>query len=86
MSDLAVISNVGFYRIDDIIGNPKADPPIPAIIPISKAGFYAGIKKGIYPAPTKHGSMSFWGKSIIHKLVESISNGESQSDISGEQS
>lgn len=40
---------VGFVRIAQIIGDPKAVPPIPAIIPISRSGWWAGVKSGRFP-------------------------------------
>ena len=41
----------GFLRLDQILGNPKADPPIAAIIPVSKSTWYAGQKEGRFPTP-----------------------------------
>lgn len=43
----------GFYRLPDIIGNPKADPPKPAIIPVSKSNWWDGVRTGRYPKPVK---------------------------------
>ena len=40
-----------FLRLKNIIGDPKANPPIPAIIPISKSSWWNGIKSGRYPKP-----------------------------------
>lgn len=39
----------GFLRLAQIVGNPKAEPPISAIIPISRSTFLAGVKSGRYP-------------------------------------
>lgn len=39
----------GFLRLSQIIGNRNVSPPIPAIIPISRSTFLAGIKSGRYP-------------------------------------
>ena len=39
-----------YLRLKQIIGDPKADPPISPILPISKSSWYAGIKSGRYPA------------------------------------
>ena len=43
----------GLLRLRQIIGDPKANPPVPAIIPVSRSSFYAGIQTGIYPPPQK---------------------------------
>ena len=40
-------------RLRAIIGDPKADPPIPAIIPISASSWWAGVKSGRYPQPAR---------------------------------
>ena len=42
------IPNHSFLRIWQIIGNPKANPPIPALIPISRTSWLNGVKIGIY--------------------------------------
>jgi prophage regulatory protein len=43
----------GLVRLSQIVGNPKANPPIPPIIPISKSGWWQGVKEGRYPKPVK---------------------------------
>lgn len=43
------LPETGFLRLHQIIGNPKAEPPIPAIIPVSKSTWWAGVKSGRYP-------------------------------------
>ena len=47
------LPETGFLRITQIIGNPKAIPPIPAIIPVSKSTWWEGVKSGRYPKPVK---------------------------------
>jgi len=47
------LPETGFLRIWHIIGDPKAIPPIPALIPISRTSFLNGIKSGKYPKPVK---------------------------------
>lgn len=49
-------------------------PEVLAIIPVSRATWYEGIKKGRFPAPVKLGSrVSLWRCSDIEQLVASIS-------------
>jgi prophage regulatory protein len=45
----------GFVRLTSIIGDTKANPPIPALVPVSKSAWWAGIKSGKYPAGIKLG-------------------------------
>ena len=48
-----ILPETGYLRLSQIIGNPKADPPIPAIIPVSKSTWWAGVKSGRFPQPVK---------------------------------
>ena len=50
---MITIPETGFLRLPQIIGNPKAVPPIPAIIPVKKSCWWAGCKSGRFPAPVK---------------------------------
>lgn len=43
----------GFLRLTQIIGNAKANPPIPAIIPVSKSTIWEWVKIGRFPRPIK---------------------------------
>ena len=64
-----------FLSLKNIIGDPKANPPIPAIIPISKSSWWNGIKSGRYPKPIKLGeNTTVWKENDIRKLVEKLSN------------
>jgi len=47
------LPETGFVRLFQIIGNPKATPPIPAIIPVSKTTWFKGVREGRYPKPSK---------------------------------
>ena len=61
----------GFLRLRQIIGDPKADPPIPPIIPVSRSAWYEGIKSGRFPAPVKLGPRtSVYRVSSIRKLID----------------
>lgn len=61
----------GFVRLAHIIGNSKANPPIPAIIPVSKSSWWAGVKSGRYPQPCKLGPRTTaWRVEDIRALIE----------------
>ncbi len=47
------LPETGFLRLSQIIGNPKTTPPIPAIIPVKKSTWWAGVKSGRFPKPIK---------------------------------
>lgn len=65
----------GFYRIWHIIGDPKANQPIPPIIPVSRTTFLNGVKSGKYPKSVKIGDrITAWRVEDIDALVDSLSN------------
>ncbi len=65
------IHKTGFLRLPQIIGNPKSDPPIQPLIPISKSGWWAGVKSGRYPKPIKLGpKTTVWKAEDIRALIE----------------
>jgi len=47
------LPETGYLRLSQIVGNPKANPPIPAIIPVGKSTFWLGVKTGRFPKPIK---------------------------------
>jgi len=65
------LPEAGYLRLVQIVGNPKAKPPIPAIIPVSKSTWWAGVKTGRYPAPVKLGSrITAWRVDDIKALID----------------
>jgi prophage regulatory protein len=73
MHESAILRDEGFLRLPDIIGDPKADPPIPSLIPISKSSWWAGIRQGRYPKPVRLGpNTSAWRVRDIKALLNSF--------------
>ncbi|ACH40248.1 MAG: AlpA family phage regulatory protein [uncultured bacterium] len=70
------LPKTGYVRLSQILGNPKANPPIPAIIPVSKSTWWAGVKSGRYPAPVRHlgPRITAWRAEDIRAFIESPSN------------
>jgi hypothetical protein len=67
------LPQVGFVRLHQIVGNPKANPPIPAIIPVCKSSWWAGVKSGIYPKPIKLGLRATgWRVDDIRALIDEL--------------
>ena len=67
------LPETGYLRLKQIIGDSKAEPPIPAIIPISKSSWYAGIKSGIYPKSIKLSKRSSaWKVESIRELIKEL--------------
>lgn len=74
----------GYVRLRQILGDPEADPPIPAIIPVSKSTWFAGQKTGRFPKPIKLGGgrIAVYRNADIRALCESspmCEGGEAQS-------
>ncbi len=66
------LPDTGFLRIQQIIGNPKATPPILAIIPIGKSTWWQGVKTGRFPKPIKlFERITVWRADDIRTLLES---------------
>lgn len=67
------LPETGFLRLPQIIGNPKATPPIPALIPVSKTNWWQGVKSGRYPKSVKLGvRTTAWRVEDIRKLIDSM--------------
>lgn len=66
------LPETGFLRLSQIIGNPKANPPIPPIIPVSKSTWWQGVKTGRYPQPvrTLGSRITAWSVESIRCLIE----------------
>ena len=57
----------GFLRLNQIIGSKT----MPAIIPISKSSWWAGVKEGRFPQPVKLGKRTTaWRIADIRLLIE----------------
>lgn len=67
------LQEAGFVRLSQIIGNPKANPPIAPLIPIGKTAWWCGIKDGRYPQPVKLGPrITAWRISDLKQYIEQV--------------
>lgn len=66
------LPETGYVRLPQIIGNPKTDPPIPPVIPVSKSTWWAGVKSGRFPKPVKTLGVRItaWRVEDIRALIE----------------
>jgi predicted DNA-binding transcriptional regulator AlpA len=61
----------GYLRLAQIVDDAKAQPPIPALIPVSKSTWWAGVKTGRFPAPVKLGPrITAWRVEDIRALID----------------
>ena len=62
-----------FLRLKQIIGDPKAEPPIQPILPISKSSWWDGVKTGRFPKAIKIGAnTTVWREDEIRSLVDEL--------------
>ena len=67
MNTIATLPDSCFLRLNQIVGNPKATPPILPLIPVSKSTWWAWVKCGRAPSPVKLGArVTVWNAREIH--------------------
>lgn len=68
------LPETGYLRLRDIIGRPatKTDPGIPALVPVSASTWWAGVRSGRYPQPTRAlgQRITAWRVEDIRALIE----------------
>jgi len=65
------VQEIRYLRLEEIIGNKKKG--IPAMIPVSRSSWLAGVKSGLYPQPVKLGMRTVgWKYSDIKALEETF--------------
>ena len=57
-------------RIDEIIGGRRP------LIPLSRSGFYAAVRRGELPPPRKIGRSSVWSESEIRAAIDMLVAGD----------
>lgn len=68
------LPETGYLRLPQIVGKPatKTAPAIPALIPVSKSTWWAGVRSGRYPQPTRAlgDRITCWSVESIRELIE----------------
>lgn len=71
MSNIATLPETGFVRLSQIIGNSKAEPPVPPIIPVSRSSWWLGVKTGRFPKPVRLGPRTVaWRVEDLRTLID----------------
>lgn len=61
----------GFLRLTHIIGDRRKSPAVRGLIPISRSGWWAGVKAGRYPKPIKLSPrVTVWRAKDIFDLIQ----------------
>ncbi len=65
---MARLPSIGYVRLIDIIGDRKRN--IPALIPVSRSAWWAGVRSGKYPKAVKLGPRtSAWAVEDLYALI-----------------
>ena len=73
------LPTTGFLRLPQIIGDDKAEPPTPPLIPISKSTWWAGVASGRFPKSVKIGPRTtVWRVEDIQQLLQDLASAEGQ--------
>ena len=67
------LPETGYLRLPQILGDPKAKPPTPPIIPVCRTSWLNGVKSGKYPKPVKLGERTTaWKVEDIRALIDRL--------------
>lgn len=67
------LPSAGLARLEQIIGDPKAEPPIPPLVPVSKSTWWAGVRDGRFPPAIKvTKGVSAWRWEDLRRLLDSL--------------
>jgi prophage regulatory protein len=71
------LSQKGFLRQTQIIGDLKANPPIQPLLPVSRSTWLAGVKDGSFPQPVRSLAgrrVTLWRVSDIEKFLDDLAS------------
>ena len=69
------LPKTGLVRLPQILGDANAEPPIPAVIPVSRSTWWAGVKSGRFPQPVKLGPrITAWRVADILNMIDGEAN------------
>jgi len=78
MQQSTSLPTTGYLRLSQIVGKPatKGSPASPGLIPVSRSTWWAGVRSGRYPQPTRAlGSrITAWAVEDIRALIETAAS------------
>ena len=70
---MSTLPAAGFVRLSQILGDPRAKPPTPALIPVGKSTWWDGVRTGRFPKPVKLGPRTTaWRVEDIRTLLDRL--------------
>lgn len=78
MQTIKSLPSTGYLRLSQIIGNKRTGEP--PLIPVSRSTWWAGVKSGRYPKPSRAlgKRITAWSVESIRALIESANTNEVQ--------
>ena len=74
-----MLPETGYLRLRQIIGDRKAQPPIPAIIPVGRSTWWEGVRSGRFPKPLRLGLRTVaWRVEDIRALIGDLGSNKSK--------
>ncbi len=75
----SALPSSGYLRITQILGNPKANPPIPPLIPVGKSTWWNWVKEGRAPKSVKLSArVTAWRSEDIQAFILQLAAGSEQ--------
>ena len=75
---MSAISKQPLVRLRQILGDPKSNPLIEPIIPVSRSCWLAGVKSGRFPKPVRLSARAIAWRSVdIQALLDSMKGDKS---------
>ncbi len=75
---MQTLPETGYLRLVQIVGRPAKNeaPAVPGIIPVSRSTWWAGVRSGRYPQPTRAlgDRITAWRVEDIRALIDSAAS------------
>ena len=69
---MKTLPETGFLRLWQILGDSRANPPVPPLIPVKKTFWWDGVRKKRFPQPIKLAPrVTGWKVEDIRAFIES---------------
>jgi hypothetical protein len=69
---MKTLPETGFLRLWQILGDPRANPPIPPLIPVKKTCWWEGVRNKRFPQPIKLAPrVTVWKVEDIRAFIDS---------------
>lgn len=68
---MQALPSTGFIRQAQLLGDPKAEPPVPGIVPVGPSTLWRWVAAGRFPKPVKLSArVTAWDVSAVRAWLE----------------